>query len=112
MPQELQGLSHHRPRTPCSNQDPTIARRCFKVTGSILSNNTVTIPDPTGEVKTTNLIGRYLYVELLTAPEKYFCVHLEIGIKDREPGVRLTLTNMEKEYTISGGNVTSPSFRL
>ena len=53
----------------------------------------------------TNLIGRYLYVELLTSPEKYFCIHLEIGIKDREPGVRLTLTNMEKDYAISGGNV-------
>jgi hypothetical protein len=32
-------------------------------------------------------------------------MHFEIGIKDREPGVRLTLTNMEREYTVTGGNV-------
>lgn len=41
-------------------QDPTIARKAFKITGSILSNNTVTIPDPSGEVKACNLIGRYV----------------------------------------------------
>jgi hypothetical protein len=28
-------------------KDPTIARKCFKLSGSILSNNTITIPDPT-----------------------------------------------------------------
>lgn len=43
---------------------------------------------------------------MFAAPEKLFCMHFEIGIKDREPGVRLTLTNMEKEYTVSGGNVS------
>lgn len=93
-------------------QDPTIARKAFKITGSILSNNTVTIPDPTSEIKHCNLIGRYvptittqIYVEFLAAPEKYFCIHFEIAIKDREPGVRFTFTNMEKEYSITGGNV-------
>jgi hypothetical protein len=50
------------------------------------------------------LTGRYIYVELFASPEKYFCIHFEIAIKDREPGVRLTLTNMEKEYTVAGGN--------
>ena len=40
-------------------------------------------------------------------PEKYFCIHFEIGIKEREPGVRFTLTNMDKDYSVSGGNVLS-----
>lgn len=46
------------------NKDPTIARKSFKITGSILSNNTVTIPDPNGEVKACNLIGRYVNLSL------------------------------------------------
>ena len=46
-------------------------------------------------------------MELLSAPEKLFCIHFEIGIKDREPGVRFTFTNMEKEYSVTGGNVHS-----
>jgi len=55
--------------------DPIIARKSFKITGSILSNNTVTVPDPNGEIKYCNLIGRYLYIELFASPEKYFCIH-------------------------------------
>lgn len=46
-----------------------------------------------------------IYVEFFASPEKLFCIHFEIGIKDREPGVRLTLSNMDKEYTVVGGNV-------
>jgi hypothetical protein len=45
-------------------------------------------------------------VEFFASPEKLFCIHFEIGIKDREPGVRLTFTNMEKEYSVVGGNVS------
>ena len=41
-------------------QDPIIARKTFKLSGSILSNNTVTIPDPNSEIKVANLIGRYV----------------------------------------------------
>lgn len=52
-----------------------------------------------------------LYIEFLASPEKYFCIHFEIGIKDREPGVRFTFTNMEKDYAISGGNVKYRIFR-
>ena len=46
-----------------------------------------------------------IYVEFFALPEKLFCIHFEIGIRDREPGVRLTLSNMDKEYTVTGGNV-------
>ena len=59
-PQKLQRLSDHHARTTLTMQDPTIARKSFKITGSILSNNTVTVPDPTAELKYCNLIGRYV----------------------------------------------------
>ena len=64
-------------------KDPAIARKAFKISGSILSNNTVTIPDQNSDVKACNLTGRYIYVELFASPEKYFCIHFEIAIKDR-----------------------------
>jgi len=63
--------------------DPAIARKTFKLSGSILSNNTVTIPDPNSDIKACNLTGKYIYVELFASPEKYFCIHFEIQIKDR-----------------------------
>ncbi len=43
-------------------KDPIIARKTFKVSGSILSNNTVTIPDTSSDIKACNLTGRYIYV--------------------------------------------------
>lgn len=59
--QILQGLRYHHPRIFPSTQDPTIARKAFKISGSILSNNAVAIPDPSGEVKACNLVGRYVF---------------------------------------------------
>lgn len=50
------------------NQDPAIARKTFKLSGSILSNNTITIPDPNSDIKSCNLTGRYIYVELFASP--------------------------------------------
>ena len=44
-------------------------------------------------------------------PEKFFTIHVDISVKDREPGVRLTLTNMDKEYSVSGGNVLKVPFQ-
>lgn len=41
-------------------KDPIIARKCFQISGSIISNNLITIPDPTSEIKRANLIGRYV----------------------------------------------------
>lgn len=46
-------------------KDPIIARKCFKLSGSILSNNSVTIPDPTSDIKQCNLTGRYVLNNLL-----------------------------------------------
>ena len=42
-------------------KDPVIARKCFKLSGSILSNNSITIPDPTADIKNCNLNGRYVW---------------------------------------------------
>lgn len=46
----------------------------------------------------------------MEAVDKYFCLHVEVGIKDREPGVRFTFTNMDKDFSISGGNTLKIPF--
>lgn len=48
-----------------------------------------------------------IYLEFFASPDKLFTIHIEVSIRDREPGVRFTLTNMEKEYSVSGGNVSA-----
>ena len=73
-------------------QDNTIARKCLKLSGATPSNSTVTIPSD----GTMELTGRYLYYQFLPTHGKYFVVRLQIGIKDRDVGVKFVLTNMEK----------------
>ena len=73
MSSSLQGFSPSYSRMHHISQDPIIARKTFKLTGSILSNNTVTIPDPNGEVRHANLIGRYVLMHISLA------VHIVFG---------------------------------
>lgn len=53
-----------------------------------------------------------MYVEILATPDKYFTIHVDVAIKEREPGVRLTITNMQKEYAVSGGNTLKIPFHV
>lgn len=87
--------------TVSDTQDNTIARKCLKLTGATPSNSTVTIPSD----GTMELTGRYLYLQLLPIHAKYFVIRIQIGLKDREPGVRFVVTNMEKDYEVEGGNI-------
>ena len=73
-------------------QDNTIARRCLKLTGATPSNSTVVIPAD-GNMELT---GRYLYLQLQPLQGKYFVIRVQLGIKDREPGVKFVFTNMDK----------------
>lgn len=49
---------------------------------------------------------------MFVQPEKFFIIHVDLTIKDREPGVRLTITNMDKEYSVSGGNVLKIPYQI
>jgi hypothetical protein len=53
-----------------------------------------------------------LYLELFVLPEKFFIVHVDISIKDREPPVRFTITNMDKEYSVAGGNTLKIPYQV
>jgi hypothetical protein len=39
------------------------------------------------------------------AGEKYFNIHIDIGIKDRDPGIRFTITNIDKDFNVANGNI-------
>ena len=41
---------------------------------------------------------------MLPSHGKYFVIRVHIALKDREPGVKFVLTNMEKDYEVEGGN--------
>ena len=63
--------------------DPGIARKCMKLSGTVPSNSTVSVPTPGGELKQCDLTGRYLYVEMFVLPEKFFIIHVDLAVKDR-----------------------------
>lgn len=45
-------------------------------------------------MKSLNLTGRYIYVEFLPVKGRYFTIHFDLQIKDRDPPIKLTISNM------------------
>lgn len=73
--------------------------------GSISANNFIQLPHPTALLKSLGLTGRYVYIELKSPAGAPFSIHLDFAVADRGHGVRVSLSNLFKQLTSSGGMV-------
>lgn len=68
--------------------------------GAISANNSVTVPDPCQGIKQLGLTGRYVYIEFLPIKGRYFTIHLDLQIKDRDPLIKLSISNMYDTHKV------------
>eukprot|EP00392_Amoebophrya_sp_AT5.2_P009899 g9930.t1 len=79
--------------------DNVISKRVFKIQGAISANNYVQVPKQGAKApaKSLGLTGEFIYVQLRTLGGKFFNVHLDFAVADRNILERITLTNMQSE---------------
>jgi hypothetical protein len=59
-------------------------------------------------MKSLNLTGRYIYVEFLPIKGRYFTIHLDLQIKDRDPLIKLTISNMYDVHKVQSSQLLIP----
>ncbi|CAD7955258.1 unnamed protein product, partial [Amoebophrya sp. A25] len=80
----------------CSEDlDPVISKRVFRIQGTISANNYVEVPKTL--TKSLGLTGEYIYIQLRSIGSKFFHVHLDFSVADRNMLERISLTNMQSE---------------
>lgn len=71
------------------------------------------MPHPTGPVKTLGLTGRYIYFQVKCPRHGLpFSYHVDLGMADRSHGVRLSVSNLFKNFNTSNGFVAQIPLEL
>eukprot|EP00937_MAST-01D_sp_MAST-1D-sp2_P005250 g5250.t1 len=77
-----------------------IGKKVFRVVGSTAASNFLQIPSRNSAAfkagKGLGLTGRFVYVQLLSTPDKFFTFHLDVRTSDAQP-VRVTFSSMFRE---------------
>jgi WD40 repeat protein len=80
--------------------DKTTAKRVFKIAGSVSAANYILCPKAKTELKSLELTGRYVYVEMSVPTGKLYSTHLDFIVNNRKTGgedvIRVTLSNIFK----------------
>ena len=85
----------------------------MSIEGTISANNYIQVPNPTGPVKTLGLTGRYLYFQVKCPRHGLpFSYHVDLGMADRSHGVRLSVSNLFKNFNTSNGFVAQIPLEL
>ncbi|KAL4455065.1 hypothetical protein ABPG74_006447 [Tetrahymena malaccensis] len=85
-------------------QDNNIGRRVLRIAGAVSASNYLNIPDPAQGLKSLQLVGRYLIIEFLPCAGKYFHMHFDFNISNREPITRFSISNMFDQYKVVGNS--------
>ena len=83
-----------------------MGRKIIRLLGAISANNSVSIPDPSQGMKSLNLTGRYIYIEFLPVKGRYFTIHFDLQIKERDPLIKLTISNMYDVHKVFHGYIS------
>lgn len=83
-------------------------RKILTITGSVPSNNLVSVPKPQAEMKTLALKGRYVYMCLCGIDNKPFAIHLEFSLPNSQT-VRVSISNMFKEENYDNLTIRVPA---
>ena len=76
------------------------------IQGSISANNFITIPHPNCLLRSLNLTGRYLYLEVKSpSTSTPFSLHFDFGLAERSHNLRLSVSNLFKHLNTSNGHV-------
>ena len=80
--------------------DKTTAKRVFKLAGAVSAANYMQCPKAKTELKSLELTGRYVYVEMSVPAGKLYSTHLDFVVSNRKTGgedvIRVTLSNIFK----------------
>lgn len=80
--------------------DKTIAKRVYRIWGSVSAANYIQIPRGKGTIRSLGLTGRYVYLQVLAIPNKLYSVHLDFAMRNVNTGneevLRMTLSNLFK----------------
>jgi hypothetical protein len=87
-------------------QAKEIGRRAISIEGSISANNYVQLPNPSGNVKTLGLTGRYVYFQVKSPRHGLpFSYHIDLGMAERSHGIRISISNLFKNFNTQNGFV-------
>lgn len=85
----------------------------MEISGSISANNYIQIPHPNSLMKALNLTGRFIYIELKSVHSgNPFTMHLDFGIAEKAHNVRISVSNLFKQFQTSNGNVIQTPLEL
>jgi hypothetical protein len=94
-------------------QAKEIGRRAIQIEGTISANNFVLLPNPSGPVKNLGLTGRYVYLEVKCPRHGLpFSYHLDLGLAERSHGIRISVSNLFKNFNTSNGFVAQVPLEL
>ncbi|CAE7672616.1 wdr90 [Symbiodinium sp. CCMP2456] len=76
--------------------DREICKRVFKVQGSVSANNYIQLPKTKGKVRSLDLVGEFVYLQLKLLGGKYFLIHLDYVVSNGQR-FRISLSNAYHE---------------
>jgi hypothetical protein len=83
-----------------------IGRRALAIEGTISANNFIQAPHPQGATKVLGLTGRYCYLQVKCPRHGLaFSYHLDLGMAERSHGIRISVSNLFKNFGTSNGFV-------
>jgi hypothetical protein len=77
----------------------------MKIEGSISANNFIQMPHPHSIQKGLGLTGRYIYLQLKSSSGAPFSLHFDFGLAERGHNLRLSVSNLFKNFNTSNGFV-------
>jgi WD40 repeat protein len=84
--------------------DKTIAKRVYRVWGSVSAANYIQIPRGKGTIRSLGLTGRYVYLQVMAVHNKLFSVHLDFSLHNvktnSEEVLRLSVSNLFKSHKL------------
>ena len=83
------------------------------IQGSISANNFITLPHPNCLLKSLNLTGRFIYLEVKSFNAGTpFSLHFDYGLAERSHSLRLSVSNLFKNFNASNGFVLQVPLEL
>lgn len=71
------------------------------------------MPSPNGTIKTLGLNGRYIYLQVKCPKNGLpFSYHLDLGMAERSHGIRISISNLFKNFNTSNGFVAQVPLEL
>lgn len=90
-----------------------IGRRVIGIEGTIAANNFIQIPRPVGPAKTLGLTGRYMYFQVKCPRHGLpFSYHVDLAMAEWSHGIRLTISNLFKNFSTANGFVVQMPLEL